>query len=146
MAGEGAGKPPACTWGVSFPCGMTKRGPAIPPLLSLYLDPPAGSVLRRNEGENQMTKPLAELLTQIDGGGPIDRGAIREHLARYDQLLDALRTMTDLGKEVARSLKRLADDAQHETVICVRYLALIDETNRRLSATFYREPGRAQLS
>ena len=72
MAGEGAGKPPACTWGVSFPCGMTKRGPAIPPLLSLYLDPPAGSVLRRNEGENQMTKPLAELLTQIDGGGPID--------------------------------------------------------------------------
>jgi hypothetical protein len=64
MAGEGAGKPPACTWGVSFPCG----------------------------------------------------------------------------------LKRLADDAQHETVICVRYLALIDETNRRLSATFYREPGRAQLS
>jgi len=85
-----------------------------------------------------MTKPLADLLTQIDGGGPIDRGAIREHLARYDQLLGALGTMTDLGKEVTRGLKRLSD-AQHETAICVRYLALIEETNRRLSATIYRE-------
>ena len=61
-----------------------------------------------------MTKPLADLLTQIEGGGPIDRGAIHEHLARYDQLLGALGTMTDAGKEVARGLKRLADNAQYE--------------------------------
>jgi hypothetical protein len=89
-----------------------------------------------------MTKPLADLLTQIDGGGPIDRGAIREHLARYDQLLGALGTMTDLGNEVARGLKTLADNAQYETAICVRYFALIEEINRRLSTTIYREPGR----
>ena len=89
-----------------------------------------------------MTKPLADLLTQIEGGGPIDRGAIREHLARYDQLLDALGTMTDLGKEVARGLKSLADNAQYETAIGIRYFALIEEINRRLSTTIYREPGR----
>ena len=50
--------------------------------------------------------------------------------------------MTDAGKEVARGLKRLADNAQYETAICVRYLALIEEINRRLSTTIYREPGR----
>ena len=88
-----------------------------------------------------MTKPLADILTQIDGGGPIDRGAIREHLARYDQLLGALGTMTDLGKEVARGLKRL-DNAQYETAIRVRYFALIEEIDRRLSTAIYREPGR----
>jgi hypothetical protein len=89
-----------------------------------------------------MTKPLADLLTQIEGGGPIDRGAIREHLGRYDQLLGALGTMTDLGKEVARGLKSLADNAQYETAICVRHFALSEEINRRLSTTIYREPGR----
>ena len=88
-----------------------------------------------------MTKPLADLLTQIEGGGPIDRGAIRENLARYDQLLGALGTMTDLGKEVARGLKRL-DNAQYETAIRVRYFALIEEIDRRLSTAIYREPGR----
>jgi hypothetical protein len=30
---------------------LPERGPVIPPLLSLYIDPPTGSVLRRNEGK-----------------------------------------------------------------------------------------------